>query len=85
MPAAEQTNGGETIATKSQLIGYVRKSKSGGALRMSIDAEAFSNAVKYAGNDGRQFVSLIANADKVGQILHGEREVTSLCQFIDEE
>jgi len=73
------------MATKSQLIGYVRKTKSGGALRMSIDAEAFSNAVKFAGRDGRQFVSLIANADKVSQILGGEREVTSLCQLVDEE
>ncbi|MDD4308258.1 MAG: hypothetical protein PHU53_05565 [Thermoplasmata archaeon] len=73
------------MSTKSQLIGYVRKSKSGGALRMSIDAEAFSNAVKFPAKDGRQFVSLVANADKVSQILGGEREVTSLCQLIDED
>ena len=73
------------MTTKSQLVGYVRKSKSGGALNMSIDAEAFAKAEKFAGKDGRQFVSLIANADKINQILGGEREVTSLCQLIDND
>lgn len=73
------------MTTKSQLVGYVRKSKSGGALRMSIDAEAFARAEKIPARDGRQFVSLIANADKVIQILEGEREVTSLCQLVDAE
>ena len=73
------------MTTKSQLVGYVRKSKSGGALRMSIDAEAFAKAEKVSAKDGRQFVSLVANADKVNQILAGEREVTSLCQLIDRE
>lgn len=72
------------MTTKSQLVGYVRMSKSGGALRMSIDAQAFAAAQKYAGKDGRQFVSLVANADKVSQILGGEREVTSLCQLVDD-
>ncbi|MFO7619311.1 MAG: hypothetical protein R6W91_06640 [Thermoplasmata archaeon] len=73
------------MTTKSQLVGYVRKSKSGGSLNMSIDAEAFAKAEKFSGKDGRQFVGLIANADKVGQILGGEREVTSLCQLVDSE
>ncbi|MBA3046663.1 MAG: hypothetical protein KKH41_05585 [Candidatus Thermoplasmatota archaeon] len=73
------------MTTKSQLVGYVRKSKSGGALNMSIDADAFAKAEKFACKDGRQFVRLIANADKVGQILEGAREVTSLCQLVDHE
>jgi len=73
------------MTTKSQLVGYVRKSKSGGALNLSIDAEAFAKAEKFAGKDGRQFVSLIANADKISQILQGAREVTSLCQLFDND
>jgi hypothetical protein len=73
------------MTRKSQLVGYVRKSKNGGALNMSIDAEAFAKAERFAGKDGRQFVSLIANADKVNQILQGAREVTSLCQLFDDE
>jgi len=70
--------------TKSQLVGYVRKSKAGGALTISIDSEAFAQAEKFASNDGRQFVRLVANADKVSQILDGGREVTSLCQLVED-
>lgn len=68
---------------ESQLIGYVRKSNNGGALKMSIDAEAFTKAERYKSQDGREFVQLIANADKIGQILEGDREVTSLCQLVE--
>ena len=68
---------------ESQLVGYVRKSNNGGALKLSIDAEAFANAERYKSQDGREFVALIVNADKVGQILEGQREVTSLCQLVD--
>jgi len=73
------------MATKSQLVGYVRKSKSGGALMLSVDAEAFSKAKKYSSADGREFVRLVANLDKVQEILQGEREVTSLCQISNGE
>ena len=70
---------------QSQLVGYVRKSRSGGALNLSIDAEAFAKAQRYKSQDGREFVSLITNVDKIGQILVGDREVTSLCQIISAE
>lgn len=73
------------MATQSQLVGYVRKSKSGGALNLSIDADAFSKAERFTGSDGREFVSLIVNLDKVQDIIEGEREVTSLCQLTDGE
>ena len=68
---------------ESQLVGYVRKSRNGGALRMSIDAEAFAKAERYKSQDGREFVGLIANIDKINQILEGDREVTSLCQLVE--
>ena len=73
------------MTTTSQLIGYVRKSNGGGALKLSVDVEAFAKAEKYQTGDGREFVQLIANVDKVQQILGDEREVTSLCQLIDGE
>lgn len=66
---------------KKQLIGYVRKKEK--VLTVNIDVEAFERAAKYASKDGRQFVSLTANADKVAGILDGEREVTSVCQEIE--
>jgi len=68
----------------SQLVGYARKSKAGGALRLSIDAEAFAKAQQWDAKDGRKFVSLVINTDKVKQLLDGSREVTSICQLVDD-
>lgn len=70
---------------ENTLVGYVRKSKAGKALRLSVDIEAFNAAEHYESNDGRKFVSLIVNLDKVEQIISGDREVTSLVQITDED
>ena len=68
---------------ESKLIGYVRKSNSGEALRMSIDYEAFESAERYKTGDGREFVSLVASLDKIEEVMDGTREVTSLCQLVE--
>lgn len=68
---------------ESQLIGYLRKSQAGGALKLSIDQEAFEKAERYDTKDGRKYVQLVVNMDKVQEIIRGEREVTSLCQIKD--
>jgi len=72
------------LTGQSILVGYVRKSKEGGALRMSIDVKAFKDAERYKGVDGREFVTLVANTEKIRDIIKGEREVTSLCQIVTE-
>ncbi len=69
---------------ESKLVGYVRKSNGGAALKLSIDAQAFSEAEKFSSRDGREFVQLIANIPKVEEIISGDREVTSICQLVDE-
>ncbi len=66
----------------SQLKGYVRKVD--GTLKLSIDISAFEKCERHKTQDGREFVSLVANVDKVEQIIEGEREVTSLCHIVDE-
>lgn len=68
---------------ESTLVGYARLSKSGNAIRVSIDAAAFKKAETYDSNDGRKFVSLIVNTGKVQEIIAGEREVTSVVQLAD--
>ena len=68
---------------ESKLVGYLRKSQSGSALKFSIDAKAFSEAETFSTKDGREFVQLIANIPKVEEIISGDREVTSLCQLQD--
>lgn len=70
---------------QSELIGYVRKSRSGNALKLSISAEAFDSAQRYLSKDGKEYVGLIVNTAKVQEILEDSRDVTSVCQIVNEE
>ena len=70
---------------QSELIGYVRKSRSGNALKLSISAEAFDSAQRYLSADGKEYVGLIVNTAKVQEILDDTRDVTSVCQILNEE
>jgi hypothetical protein len=69
---------------ESKLIGYIRKSKNGSALTLSLDYETLENAERYTTKDGREYVRLIANLAKLQEIIDGEREVTSICQLVEE-
>ena len=69
---------------ESKLVGYLRKSNNGGALKMSLDVDALENAERYDAQEGREYISLIANLEKVEEIIDGGREVTSLCYFVDD-
>jgi hypothetical protein len=70
---------------QSELIGYVRKSRSGNALKLSISAEAFDSAQRYLSQDGKEYVGLIVNTAKIQEILDDSRDVTSVCQIVNEE
>lgn len=67
---------------ESKLVGYARKSKNGGALKLNLDYEAIKHSEKYTTQDGRKYVALIANLSKLEEIIDGTREVTSICQLI---
>lgn len=68
---------------ESTLAGYVRASKSGKCLKVSLDAKAFKKLKTYETKDGTKFVQLVINSDKVGELLSGDREVTSISQLND--
>jgi hypothetical protein len=72
------------MTQNSTLVGYVRKSSHGGALKMSISAEAFANARRYASKDGKEYVNLIVNLAKAQEVINGDRAVTSVCQLTDQ-
>ncbi len=65
----------------SKLIGFVRKSNGGSAIKVNISADAFQEAERYLSHDGKEFVGLVINLDKLNQVAAGEREVTSICQI----
>lgn len=77
MPLTVQ-NGGEKMA---ELVGYVRKSRSGQGLKINISVDAFENAKRYISKDGKEFVPLVVQCEKVREVLDGRREVTSVCQL----
>ena len=71
--------------TKSELVGYVRKTNSGNALKLNILKSALDEAETVKGKDGTQYVSLIMNLTKIKMIIGGEHEVTSICQLTEEK
>ena len=62
----------------SDLVGYMRKSESGKALKMVIGVEAFLEAERFEGEDGYEYVELIMKSERVKDIIAGEKEVTSV-------
>ena len=44
---------------KSNLVGYVRKSNAGGAIKVSINGDAFSDCETYVTSDGQEYVPLV--------------------------
>ncbi len=69
---------------QSELIGYVRKSRNNGALKISISVEAFESAERYLSQDGKEYVGLVMHIGKVQEIMDGTRDVTSVCQLSGE-
>jgi len=69
---------------ESKLVGYIRKSNAGSALKLSIEKQAFMDAEVFSTRDGREYVQLVANIPKITEIISGDREVTSICQLVDE-
>jgi hypothetical protein len=69
---------------KSELVGYVRKSNAGQALKICILKSALDNAKPIEGKDGTQYVELIVNLSKIKMIIGDEHEVTSVCQLVDD-
>ena len=54
---------------QSELIGYIRKSRSGNALNISLSAEALDSAQRYLSPDGKEYIGLVVNTAKVQEIL----------------
>ena len=71
--------------TRSELIGYVRKSNVGNALKITLLKSAFEEAQSVKRQDGTEYVSLIVNLAKIKKIIGDDQEVTSVCQLIEDE
>lgn len=65
------------------LVGYIRKSNRGAALKINLSAEAFDKAQRYLSKDGEEFVPLVVSLNNVRAVIDGEKEVTSVSQISD--
>ena len=68
---------------KSNLVGYVRRSNAGGAIKVSINSDAFSDCETYITSDGQEYVPLVISLNALNKVLNGERVVTTITQIQD--
>lgn len=68
---------------KSNLVGYVRRSNAGGAIKVSINSDAFSDCETYVTSDGQEYVPLVISLNALNKVLSGERVVTTISQIQD--
>ena len=69
--------------TKSELLGYVRRSNNGKALKLSVNAEAFNKAERYTTQDGQEYVAMIIRLDSIYQLIEGQKDVTNITQILN--
>jgi hypothetical protein len=80
----ENENKNEQIEeNKSLLVGYVRKSNAGGALKISINNDAFSDCSTYVTSDGQTYVPLVISLNALNRVIDGDRAVTTISQMLD--
>jgi len=65
------------------LVGYVRRSNAGGALKLSINTAAFADCSTYMTSDGQAYVPLVISMGALEKVLTGERAVTTVTQLHD--
>ena len=79
----ETTNETNEQDVTSMLVGYVRRSGAGGALKVSIDTEAIQACSTYTTSDGRAYAPLVISLRALQRVLDGERAVTTISQLVD--
>ncbi len=72
------------MSQEAKLMGFVRRSRNGGAIKLSIADEAFRTAERYKSADGTEYVGMIINLNKLRTLLTGEQEVTAINQLVND-
>ena len=74
----------ENDTMPSLLVGYVRRSNAGGAIKISINTNAFGDCETYATSDGQSYVPLVISLSALRKVIDGDRAVTTVSQLIFE-
>ena len=67
----------------STLVGFVRKSNAGRAVKLSINTSSFQDCATYVTSDGQEYVPLVISLNALNKVLIGERVVTTISQIVD--
>ncbi len=62
----------------SMLVGFVRKSNAGRAVKLSINTSSFQDCATYVTSDGQTYVQLVISMNALSSIIDGSRAVTSV-------
>ena len=68
----------------ARLIGYARKANAGGAIKISINKQAFEDCEAYITSDGQEYIPLVISLHALRRVIDGERAVTTISQLIKE-
>jgi hypothetical protein len=74
----------ENDTMPSLLVGYVRRSNAGGAIKISINTNAFGDCETYTTSDGQTYVPLVISLSALRKVIGGGRAVTTISQLIFE-
>ncbi|MBA4695293.1 MAG: hypothetical protein DWC06_05920 [Candidatus Poseidoniales archaeon] len=83
MPKANQKNEQENENMNTTLVGFVRKSNAGRAVKLSINTSAFQDCATYVTSDGQTYVQLIVSLNALNGIIEGTKAVTSINHLND--
>ena len=84
MPKAQKNTEPENEQnTNSTLVGFVRKSNAGRAVKLSINTSSFQDCATYVTSDGQTYVQLVVSVNALAGIIDGSRAVTSINHLND--
>ena len=69
--------------TNSILVGFIRKSNAGRAVKLSINTSSFQDCSTYVTSDGQTYVQLVISLNALNGIIEGSRAVTSINHLND--
>jgi hypothetical protein len=70
-------------SANSTLVGFVRKSNAGRAVKLSINTSSFQDCATYVTSDGQTYVQLVVSLNALTGIMDGSRAVTSINHLND--
>ncbi len=73
----------ENNNTNSILVGFVRKTNAGKALKLSINTSSFADCATYVTSDGQTYVQLVVSLNSISNVIEGNRAVTAINHLLD--